>query len=132
MREFKMDELSTFRCRICGCKNKLYTDILLKETCYEGSWYPCEPKKIGYTTRCCNCGHVLEWIDNNEHQIAHVNGHTKAGKTFCIHHSPCKNKKCKFWGWWAKDPKKPPKHETPKNLHFNELDVNPSITPKFL
>lgn len=134
MREFEFYELSTFRCRICGCKNKLYTELIKKEC-------TCGPKKVvGYSTRCCNCGHSLEWYFDNCGEIAHLNHEVVAGCSKCIQPSPCAHKECKLYGTCDIFPpkKKKKKQIAPgispcsKNSDQHELNINYSMSPKYL
>lgn len=55
VREIEERELRGYRCEMCGCKNKLVHDFT----------YPDleEPRNIGYTYRCCNCGKVTEFFN---------------------------------------------------------------------
>ena len=47
MREVERPEVMVMHCDWCGCKNKLKTDYGMKGQ---------EP--VGFTLRCCNCGHM--------------------------------------------------------------------------
>lgn len=46
MREVEEREIRSYKCPMCGSRNKRYHDI-----CYKT-----EDNKIGYHYRCCNCG----------------------------------------------------------------------------
>lgn len=88
MREFELRELRSIKCPICGCRNKLHTE-LVDETTRE---------LFGYTFKCCACGHVTEMlIDAKNNGIPHAS--YVQGRSMCIQPSFCPHTECIFHGY---------------------------------
>lgn len=145
MREFARSEHMLEKCHYCGCKNKLYTDIVDK----------CTGEISGHTLRCCNCGRIVEFIDpnyadmtgkSNIPMINYMNGKFIAGKQKCIQESYCPHKDCALYGTCP--PKRPPEKNDNKceccnhncecceNIcdfqYNNKLTVKAKNEPRFL
>lgn len=95
MREFERTEVMREKCHICGCKNKLYTNIVTKSG-----------KIVGYTLRCCNCGRTIKYMDPNINIVCQA---TYVGSRKCIQESYCPHKNCPLYGTCGRHKKKPPK-----------------------
>lgn len=97
MREFARTETMLEKCHYCGCKNKLYTDIIDKKGII-----------IGHTLRCCNCGRIVTFIYPEFTQktiINYIENKYIAGSQKCIQESYCPHKNCSLYGTCS--PKKP-------------------------
>ena len=100
MREFEKWELAVWKCPVCGCKNKIHTQLIDPNT----------QEYVGYTLKCCACGDYHEFF--NEHESNGVQGRPnfKYGRQRCIQMSFCPHKDCKLYGTCTpKDPCKQPK-----------------------
>lgn len=85
MRFYEDSELLRQKCWFCGSKNKLVTDILLKK------------EKVGYSVRCCNCGHIDDHIfpwDDTKNTKQYLDKKTKLGTATCMQSSFCPYKNC--------------------------------------
>ena len=146
MREFARSEHMLEKCHYCGCKNKLYTDIVDKST----------GEIAGHTLRCCNCGRIVEFIDpnyagiynkSNLPIINYMNGKFIAGKQKCIQESYCPHKNCELYGTCP--PRKPPEDNNHKSYpdcgyncdsceyhcdfqYRNKLTIKSKNEPRFL
>ena len=90
MRELAMMEIFREKCQFCGCKNKLMTDITSKG------------QIVGYTIRCCNCGHVDTFVNLEEDNVnitlpLLLSHNTQFGKSKYIQPSGCTHTKCVFY-----------------------------------
>lgn len=124
MREFQFDELARYKCVACGSKNKLYTELIDRYT----------HKLVGYTTRCCNCGHKMTWTFNTKADIDYTRHHSTAGKSICIQPSYCPYQDCRLFGtcdFWHVKPKRPMPPKRIKKSHFDELTVNDVVSEKY-
>ena len=88
MREFEKYEMVKQKCHICGCKNKVHTELINRQGQF-----------AGYSLKCCNCGrtdvfyldHQTNGLPDNFHP--YVNG-----KQRCIQPSYCPKKDCPLYG----------------------------------
>lgn len=129
MREIEMREIINAKCPVCGCRNKLHTEIIDSNNEF-----------LGYTLKCCGCGNtgpfLLDYQSNG--QCGEKPSHP--GKSMCIQPSRCMHKDCPLYGTW------PPKSKidadspcmydkstknTVKPL-VNEVNVIPQNPPRFL
>lgn len=82
MREFEMFEIRKQKCFICGCKNKVHTEILDNHD-----------RLVGYSLKCCGCGGYKEFfIDAQNNGKPHPAYHN--GKQTCIMMSFCPHREC--------------------------------------
>ena len=81
MREYARTEIIREKCHFCGCKNKLFTELI-----------KADHTEIGMVLRCCNCGkltfHInpglgIDVVEN------YINHKIYAGKSKCIQESYC-------------------------------------------
>lgn len=122
MREFEFREIYRQKCFICGCKNKVHTELLD----HSG-------KFVGYALKCCACGDVHEFLlnyeENGKKGLSSL--YYKKGKQTCIQPSFCPHTDCELYGKCKNfDPKN-------KNIHHgkqpcNEVKVEVVHTPRFL
>jgi hypothetical protein len=117
MREFARSEHMREKCHYCGCKNKLYTDIIDKQT----------GKIAGHTLRCCACGRIVTFIDPNYYGITEksnipiidfMNCKFIAGKQKCIFEQYCPHKNCGLYG------SRPPHKTNPDTDKHTKCDCN--------
>lgn len=142
MREFDRSEHMREKCHYCGCKNKLYTDIVDKTT----------GEVAGHTLRCCACGRTVTFIDpdysglqgkSNLPMIDFMNGKFIAGHQKCIFEQYCPHKNCGLYG--SRPPRKTTEDdkkcdcncECCKNTdcefqYLNQLKIKASNKPRFL
>jgi hypothetical protein len=84
MRQYEKFEWSKEKCMICGCRNKIHSELFEDVT----------DKFLGYSLKCCACGHMRLYF--NEHSYNglldipkfHI-GHQK-----CYRRSFCPHKDC--------------------------------------
>ena len=126
MREFEFYEMIKIKCPVCGCKNKVHTELLDRYNVFKG-----------YSLKCCGCGNynqfLLNYKDNGNRDDAPV---FVNGKQRCIQPSFCPRKDCKLYGTCKKNIKYvdsnrfqvPPKHLSNENI----LDVEVYEKPNFL
>lgn len=140
MREFARTETMLEKCHYCGCKNKLYTDII-----------DCHKEVVGHTLRCCNCGRTVLFIHpeytgktghSNVPMMQFLNGCFQAGPQKCIKESYCPHKNCELYH--IGPPPKPGKPDTDscgcgckcgEDCDFSNLvepDVKCKNEPRFL
>jgi hypothetical protein len=129
MREFARSETMLEKCHYCGCKNKLYTDIIDNLN-----------NVVGHTLRCCNCGRTVTFIYPQFTQttsLDYINHKLHAGSQKCIRESYCPHTNC---GLYNTCPQNPEKTETSSCGCDNECDfqyqcelkVKALNEPKFL
>lgn len=85
MREFAYDEYHTYKCRVCGCKNKTYIDLLF------------EDKIVGYSLHCCNCGNTMIFTKEKKYHHLYLDGKLRGGRMYCHRPSYCPYKNCRFY-----------------------------------
>lgn len=119
MREYEKDEIIREKCHWCGCKNKMYTDLM------NGKMI------IGKTIRCCNCGEVRVHIDptNDIPMQLYLSGKYYRGKSKCIQESFCSNDKCSLYGSCTNERPIPPNEDI--NVSEGELMVDTINQKKF-
>lgn len=85
MREFEDYEIYKEKCKTCGCKNKLQTELLNRRK-----------KIIGYKLTCCACGNTTEFIMEHTTNGKRIGNKIERfeGKAKCIQPSPCKKYEC--------------------------------------
>lgn len=85
MREFEDYEIYKEKCKTCGCKNKLQTELLNRRK-----------KIIGYKLTCCACGNTTEFIMEHTENGKRLGNKIEKyeGKAKCIQPSPCKRYEC--------------------------------------
>lgn len=121
MREFEDLEMTKQKCFICGCKNKVHTELFDRTNRF-----------VGYRLKCCACGNTHDFLLNHE-----VNGKDDKftpyhyGKESCVQMSYCPHKDCPLYGKRNLNPSKPsPQSKT------NDMDDNISVevyhSPNFL
>lgn len=100
MREYARTEIIREKCHFCGCKNKLFTELI-----------KADHTEIGMVLRCCNCGkltfHInpglgIDVVEN------YINHKIYAGKSKCIQESYCPHTHCALYGTCGGN-RKPPK-----------------------
>ena len=132
MREFARTETMLEKCHYCGCKNKLYTDIIDKKK-----------RILGHTLRCCNCGRTVIFIYPQFTQLTiidFINHKLISGSQKCIQESFCPHKNCKLYG--SCQMPIPDNNQINNNVckcdtycnfqYQNELTINELNKPKFL
>lgn len=77
MRKIEMFEIKRLKCPVCGCRNKVYTELKDIHT-----------NLIGYSIKCCSCGHYAEFF------LEHTNDgrphcQYQEGRRICIQPSFC-------------------------------------------
>ena len=87
MREFEKYEMFKAKCPVCGCKNKVHTELK-----------SITDRFVGYSLKCCGCGKYNEFILDH-----HSNGKLfsiphKKGIQRCIQMSYCPKKDCPLYG----------------------------------
>lgn len=87
MREFEKWEMANMKCPICGCRNKIHTQLISPQT----------NEFVGYTVKCCACGHLTEFF--NEHKS---NGFSERpdyipGPQRCIKRMFCPHRDCMLY-----------------------------------
>ena len=99
MREFEKPEIIRAKCIVCGCKNKLHTEILNRNNEF-----------IGYSLKCCACGNkhdfMLDYKDNGKTDPDKISLNYHKGKQHCIQPSYCPRKDCLLYGTYDEDDKK--------------------------
>ena len=90
MREFERREIFTSKCIICGCKNKIHTELLNRNN-----------KFVGYSLTCCGCGNkhdfMLDYQDNGSTDPVVVSMDYHKGRQRCIRPSYCPRTDCKLY-----------------------------------
>lgn len=86
MREFEMFEIKKAKCPVCGCKNKVHTELLDTNGHF-----------VGYTLKCCACGYhsefFLDYPNNGTRHPAY-----REGRQMCIQPSFCPwRNECKLY-----------------------------------
>jgi len=126
-REFELRELRSIKCPICGSRNKLHTELL----------DPRNREFVGYTFKCCSCGHVTEMLldakNNGKSHESYV-----SGRSMCIQPSFCPHTECPFhgYGWPDGSGYLPDKKEDACNRPDCNLcparEYCPYINPKYI
>ena len=130
MREFEKYEMVKIKCPVCGCKNKVHTELLDKNNVFKG-----------YSLKCCACGNynrfLLNYEDNGNSDRENV---LYNGKQRCIQSSFCPRKDCKLYGTSKvknidngnnKFPNRG-KQQCNENTCCNNIDIEVYTKPKFL
>lgn len=90
MREFERLEISKWKCIICGCKNKVHTELLNDAKNF-----------VGYRLKCCGCGNVndfmLNYKENGKPEPCNSEMNLHPGRQRCIRMSYCPHKDCKLY-----------------------------------
>jgi hypothetical protein len=127
MREFEMYEIAKYKCIVCGCKNKVHTELLDRNKRFRG-----------YSLKCCGCGNttrfLLNYDENGKGESSfYINGHQR-----CIQPSFCPHKDCELYGTCNMDDYKtpnrnvnPPKQPT-NNEDEQKVEVEIIHQPPFL
>ena len=120
MRELAMMEIFREKCQFCGCKNKLMTDITSKG------------QIVGYTIRCCNCGHVDTFVNLEEDNVnitlpLLLSHNTQFGKSKCIQPSGCTHTKCVFYRPCPESHIKDTVNGVDSNTNINKCCCNKSV-----
>lgn len=80
-----------FNCRICGFNNKLFRVIINKDK-----------KIIGYSLKCCQCGHIhefhLDYEDNGIYNLLTSMLYYHKGLDVCLQPTYCEHKECPLYG----------------------------------
>ena len=124
MREFEKYEMFKAKCPVCGCKNKVHTELMNREE-----------KFVGYSLKCCNCGNYNQFLLDYETNGSQSVGPYHNGKQTCIQPSYCPRKDCKLYGTCTygeinkTDFKPQCKKETPLEKTISVTVLN---SPKFL
>ena len=86
MREIEFREIFRDKCPMCGCKNKIHTELIDQYG-----------KFVGYTLKCCGCGSYREFLlDRDSDKTPHLS--YKNGKQTCIQPSGCPHfQTCKLY-----------------------------------
>ena len=120
-REFEEREHITYKCRACGSRNKIYTELI----------HPCTHDHVGYSFKCCDCGEYKEFF--NEHRS---NGFSNkpmyvSGKQKCYMWQRCPHRDCPFHDHHVKPH---PCHHKHYTVHTYTVDtyVGNYDQPKFL
>lgn len=86
MREIEMFEINKMKCPVCGCRNKVYTELL-------------DPSghHVGFSLKCCACGSYKEFLHDRQYNGApHPCYHS--GRQRCIQPSYCPQRlHCKLY-----------------------------------
>lgn len=121
MREFESREIFRAKCIVCGCKNKVHTELLDRSG-----------KFVGYNLKCCACGNsndfMLNYEDNGVYSPSPFGPYRK-GRQTCIQPSFCPRKDCKLYGTCKKNKKPKPDKQPSKD---NILNVEVVHRPNFL
>ena len=93
MREFEEREIITYKCTVCGCMNKVHTELLDRFNQF-----------IGYSLKCCGCGKNINFMLNYEDNGDYINPDLvrKKGRQTCYQKSFCPHKDCKLYGTCGK------------------------------
>ena len=59
MREFEDLEMTKQKCFICGCKNKVHTELFDRTNRF-----------IGYRLKCCACGNTHDFLLNHHYELS--------------------------------------------------------------
>ena len=86
MREVEEREIRSYKCPMCGCRNKLVYDICR----VDGT------NKIGYTYRCCNCGTETKSTNPDMNIPAIPKNQIILANKRCFQFSACRNYNCEF------------------------------------
>lgn len=128
MREFARTEVIREKCHWCGCKNKLFTNLVREDG-----------NIVGHVLRCCNCGRTDTFINPGlQDEIKRfLNGKLFPGSQKCIQESFCPHKQCSLYGTCGGN-RKPPKekskdHDVNNNKLSNRTELMFKIKekPKF-
>lgn len=129
MREFEKYEMIKAKCPVCGCKNKVHTDLL-----------DIDGKFKGYSLKCCGCGNYNEFLLNYEDNGKESKPICRKGKQTCVQPSFCPRKDCKLYGTFRKrlrdknNEGNSNKNQVPDKQLCNEnkLSIEVYNQPKFL
>ena len=95
MRIFEKYEMKKQKCHICGCRNKVHTELLNRQGRF-----------VGYKLKCCNCGRVdtfyLDYPSNGCPCVQREHDYIE-GKDRCIQSTYCPRTDCKLYGKNALD-----------------------------
>ena len=126
-RAFEHRHMVRQKCAICGCKNKVHTEL-----------FDLNNQFIGYSLKCCACGNKLNFfLDYKNNGLQETKIHE--GKQTCIQPSFCPRKDCPLYGTCidAYDTSNVKNHVPPKQndkMPFcdNEVIVTHHDEPHFL
>ena len=125
MREFEKYEMFKTKCPVCGCKNKVHTELMNINN-----------KFVGYLLKCCNCGNYNQFLldhttNGKEKDIPYKNGIER-----CIQPSYCPKKDCPLYGTCTVDNNDVEFKPVTKLENSDELDHTVSVDvfnmPRFL
>ena len=86
MREFELYENKKFKCPVCGCRNKVHTELIGMNNKFKG-----------YSLKCCACGNVNTFLNNHDDNGLQVPVKYTKGKETCMRTSFCPFKTCKLY-----------------------------------
>lgn len=128
MREFEKYEMFKIKCPVCGCKNKVHTELLDINNVFKG-----------YSLKCCGCGNYNRFLLNyKDNGTGNDTQHLTNGKQRCVQPSFCPRKDCKLYGTCkVKNPdsgsnKFPNRAKQPSNENIMDLDIEVFEKPRFL
>lgn len=91
-REFAQYEMRKSKCPVCGCRNKIFTRFVDKQT----------REKVGHTITCCNCGGVKSFfkdVTKNGLTPIYTSDEFEPDLQRCFQLSGCPHKTdCKLYG----------------------------------
>ena len=86
-REFEHRHMVRQKCAICGCKNKVHTELL-----------DLDNNLVGYSLTCCACGNKMKFSLDYKNNGTGKKVKIHDGKQTCIQPSFCPRKDCKLYG----------------------------------
>lgn len=87
MREYEKYEIVKTKCSVCGCKNKVHTELLDNKNTF-----------VGYSLKCCACGHINTFYLDMEKNGTKEPRRYFQGKETCMMSSYCpRRNECKLY-----------------------------------
>lgn len=88
MRAYERFEWYKEKCMICGCRNKVYSELLENIT----------DRYIGFSLKCCACGHLRMYFNERSYNGRLEIPKYHIGKQECCRRQACPfRKRCMLW-----------------------------------
>lgn len=86
MRHVRFYERMREKCHLCGCKNKVRTELIDEFG-----------NKVGFNLKCCNCGRSIDYLDDKFRNGDCCSKEYKKGEQSCIRPTGCPYKDCALY-----------------------------------
>lgn len=122
-----MEELVRAKCIVCGCKNKIHTQLV----------HPTTNEFVGYIVKCCACGDTHTFFNEHKTNGTQAMPEYKCYEQRCLRSSFCPHEDCELYDTdkpvlLPKQPTKKPYVENHNHVYVGKVIYGLEKAPKFL